>query len=101
MTKHAVFSVKINGGPAQEFPCRTGLYHRAAAAAVAMLDYPEKQGRWDIVEIWVSTLLPDYPPSFYAMESDIYGNMIVKHLPGYARYLAAQEEQSPEDFRSG
>jgi hypothetical protein len=101
MTARPTFSVKINGGPEQEFPCRTGLYHRAAAAAVAMLDYPEKQGLWDIVEIWVPSLLPDYAPSFYAMESDIYGNMIVKHLPGYARRLADAQPQSRKDFRSG
>ncbi|MDM9619061.1 hypothetical protein [Rhizobium sp. S96] len=87
MTKPSAFSVKINGGPEQEIVCRTGLYHRAAAAAVAMLDYPEKTGQWDVVEIWVPQLQPDYPPSFYAMESDIYGNMIVKHLPGSGRSI--------------
>lgn len=38
------FSVRINGGPAQEFTTRTGIYRMVAAAAIAMLPFEEKDG---------------------------------------------------------
>ena len=42
--KSNTFTVRINGGPEQEFTTRTGIYRQVAAAAIAMLPYEEKDG---------------------------------------------------------
>ena len=59
---------KINGGKEQVIETKTSLYHLAAVAALAMLDY-EPKSDYNTVKIWVPDLVPEYGrPYFYAFD---------------------------------
>lgn len=65
--KPVTWKVQINGEQVQEFTTRTSLYKVAAMAALAQLEYTP-QDDYDVVKIWVESLLPDYGPYFYAFD---------------------------------
>jgi hypothetical protein len=70
------FCVQINEGPEQVIEVRTGLYHLAALAALALTEYPEAQQEHDIIKIWVPELLPGFGPYFYAWDGEKLGQYL-------------------------
>jgi hypothetical protein len=70
-----VFHIRINGGPEQRILTKSGVYVYAVAAVPALFD----TGLPVSVEIWVPRLLPEYGPYSYRVETDEFGNPVVRH----------------------
>jgi hypothetical protein len=74
-----VFAVRINGGDEQSLACRTDVYQEAAVAAVAMLDYVKIEGAdYEVVDLWIADLLPDYGPYRYLVVKTAGGGLTVR-----------------------
>ena len=71
-----VFHVRINGGPEQELPSKTGIYQAAVAAIPAVLGVEIPCD----VEIWSPGLLPEYGPYFYRIRFDDCVRFVIDHL---------------------
>lgn len=80
-----VYSVRINDGPVQRFSPRCTLEAVAVAVAVGTLEYRPAKDCGAVVEIWVDEHLPEYPPMFYEVGYDKYGDFKISHLPGCER----------------
>lgn len=61
----STFHIKINGGKEQVITTKTGMYHLAAAVALAQLEFDESGSEDILIEIWSPTLIPEYGPYFY------------------------------------
>ena len=80
MRNESTFSVRINDGHEQKLTCRTGIYQEAAVAAIAILEYEDKDDSFPIVEIWVPDLLPDYKPLIFEIGDNEFGQLVVRQM---------------------